>query len=95
MKTTVDLESRAAAAAAVLRAAGASEVYLFGSVAEGRSREGSDLDLAVSGLPPEKFFGAMASAAEAAGVPIDLLDLDTDAPIVQVLRSHGALRRVA
>jgi predicted nucleotidyltransferase len=42
-------------AASVLKAAGAREVYAFGSALRGELRENSDLDLAVSGLPPEAF----------------------------------------
>lgn len=88
-------EERALAAARALIAEGAREVYLFGSAAEGRATNNSDLDLAVSGLPPERFFVAMAKAAHAAGMSIDLLDLDRDSPVVRVLRRHGVLRRVA
>ena len=43
-------------AAEELKAAGAREVYVFGSVAKGTSDLGSDLDLAVSGLPPAVFY---------------------------------------
>ena len=39
-------------AAAILKAAGAEAVYVFGSVAEGSIGPGSDVDLAVAGLPP-------------------------------------------
>ncbi len=39
-------------AAAELKAAGASQVFLFGSAAKGTLRENSDVDMAVSGLPP-------------------------------------------
>lgn len=90
-----DFEARAAAAALVLRREGASEVYVFGSAPEGRARPGSDLDMAVAGLSAEKFFKVMAMARDAAGVPIDLVDLDDDSPFLRVLRQHGRLRRVA
>jgi hypothetical protein len=40
----------------VLKEHGAREVYLFGSAATDKMREGSDVDLAVTGLPPERFF---------------------------------------
>ncbi len=43
-------------AARVLKAAGAEEVYVFGSAAMGNLRPGSDGDLAVVGLPPAVFF---------------------------------------
>ena len=41
--------------AALLKSAGAREVYVFGSVATGRSRKGSDIDIVVSRLPPASF----------------------------------------
>lgn len=90
-----DTEARTAAAALALRREGASEVYLFGSAAAGKAGSGSDLDLAVVGLSPERFFKAMARARDAAGVPIDLVDLDEDSAFVRVLKEHGGLRRVA
>lgn len=82
-------------AAAALKAAGAREVYLFGSVAKGRVREGSDIDLAVAGLPPRVFFRAMAEAHEALGSRnLDLIDLEEDNDFVRYLRDHGELVRV-
>lgn len=43
---------------AALKNSGAKTVYLFGSAAKGTMRNDSDVDLAVSGLPPENFFKA-------------------------------------
>ncbi len=81
-------------AAAGLRAAGAREVYVFGSAASGTLRQNSDVDMAVSGLPPEVFFRAMARASEVLGRPLDLLDLDEDSPFTRYLKREGELRRV-
>ncbi|MBW8876814.1 MAG: nucleotidyltransferase domain-containing protein [Acidobacteria bacterium] len=81
--------------AALLKAAGAREVYVFGSVAEGRSREGSDIDLAVAGLPPKTFFATMARLADLFDRTVDLVDLDEVSPFTAHLRSKGLLRRVA
>lgn len=81
-------------AAAVLKAAGAREVYLFGSAVRERMRPDSDVDLAVSGLPPEVFFRAMSDAERAMEMPLDLIDLDEDNPFTRYLRSEGELRRV-
>jgi len=82
-------------AAAVLKAAGAREVYLFGSAATETIHEESDIDLAVSGLPPEAFFQAMGQAHSILGRPLDLIDLDEQNPFTQYLRKKGKLRRVA
>ena len=80
-------------AAATLKAAGAREVYVFGSTGRGSLREGSDVDLAVSGLPPERFFEAMARAGDALGT-LDLVDLDEESPFTRYLRDEGELQRV-
>jgi len=81
-------------AAAVLKAAGAREVYVFGSAASGGMRPDSDVDIAVSGLPPQVFFRAMSDAERALGCPLDLIDLDEDSPFTRYLKSEGELRRV-
>lgn len=89
-----DLALRIDKAAEALRAAGAREVYVFGSVAEGKMRANSDVDMAVSGLPPEVFFRAMAAAHDALGRPLDLIDLDEENPFTRYLKEEGQLRRV-
>jgi len=81
-------------AAAALKAAGAREVYLFGSVSRGRLRPDSDVDIAVSGLPPEVFFQAMGKASRAVGRPVDLIDLDVENPFTRYLKEQGRLQRV-
>ena len=40
----------------ILRNVGCKEIYLFGSLAEGNVREGSDIDLAIRGCPSGMFF---------------------------------------
>src|SRR5260221_634798 len=81
-------------ASAMLRAEGAKEVSLFGSEARGQAGPDSDLDFAVSGLPPRLFFRAVAGALRLAQRQIDLVDLDHDSPFTRHLRSSGVLRRV-
>ena len=81
-------------AAEVLKQAGAREVYLFGSAARGILRQDSDIDLAVSGLPPEKFFEAMGQAADILQRPLDLVDLDEDNPFIQYLKEERELQIV-
>lgn len=91
---TNDLQERIASAAQALKAAGAKEVYLFGSTAAGRGSAESDVDLAVSGLPPRRFFQAMARAAEVLRLPLDLVDLDEDNPFTRYLKQEEELVRV-
>ncbi len=95
LMTDADLLDRIASAAAVVEAAGAREVYLFGSAATGSVVEESDIDLAVVGLPPERFFRVMTQVIRILGRPLDLLDLDEPTPLVRYLRDEGMLRRVA
>jgi predicted nucleotidyltransferase len=84
-------------AAAVLKDFGAREVYIFGSAAGGTMREGSDVDLAVVGLPSGVFFAALAEAADALGREreLDLIDLDDDNLFNSYLKRKGRLQRVA
>ena len=81
--------------AALLRDAGAREVYVFGSTATGKARESSDVDLAVAGLPPETFFATMARLADLFDQGVDLVDLDEVTPFTSYLKERGLLRRVA
>lgn len=81
-------------AAKALKEAGAREVYLFGSAAKREVPEGADIDMAVSGLPPEAFFKAMAQASDILGRPLDLIDLDETNPFTRYLREEGELQRV-
>lgn len=82
-------------AAGALKGAGAREVYLFGSASKGVLRDDSDIDFAVSGLPPEKFFKAMGQAGDILQRNIDLVDLDEVNPFTRYLKEEGELERVA
>ena len=54
---------------------GARRVFLFGSFARGESGEGSDIDLAVEGLPESEFFNAYGELLYTLSREVDLLDL--------------------
>lgn len=79
----------------LLRAAGAREVYVFGSVAAGKPHGRSDVDLAVAGLPPENFFAALAHLEDLFERNVDLVDLDDPTPFTTYLKNKGLLQRVA
>lgn len=79
---------------AVLKTSGAKSVYLFGSAATGTMRSDSDLDLAVSGLPPENFFKALSIASSLSDRPVHLIDLDEGTPFTRYLIEEGELQRV-
>jgi predicted nucleotidyltransferase len=61
--------------AAELYRLGAKRVWLFGSLAKGRTLdERSDLDFAVEGLPPELLFRAWSEVEALLECPIDLVE---------------------
>jgi uncharacterized protein len=78
----------------ILKNSGATDVYLFGSVVKGNMRSDSDIDLAVSGLPPENFFKALSIVSNLLDRPIHLIDLDEVTPFTRYLIEEGELQRV-
>lgn len=82
-------------AAQELRRHGASAVYLFGSHVTDKARPDSDVDLTVKGLPPHRFFRAMADAQAVLNKVLDLVDLDEPSPFVDYLLKNGELHHVA
>lgn len=82
------------AAAGILKALGAREVYLFGSRALGTDGPRSDMDLAVRGLPEPVFFRAVGEVLCRTGLEIDLVDLDDKGPLMDLLRDTGRFLRV-
>ena len=81
-------------AAAELKAAGAREIYVFGSAAKGTNDAASDFDLAVSGLPPSVFYRVGARVSDLIGRSVDLIDLDVNTPFTRYLREENDLARV-
>ena len=82
-------------AARILLEAGVCEVFVFGSSSRGAERTESDIDLAVRGLPPERFFKTMSKIGFAISRPFDLIDLDEQNPFIEYLERKGELKRVA
>ncbi len=81
-------------AVAILKAGGCSEVFLFGSLAEGRAHEHSDIDLAVRGCPTSAFFHLYGELMFELRHAVDLIDLDAPDPFAQFLLQQGVLKRV-
>ena len=80
-----------AQAVAILKEGGCSEVYVFGSVAEDRTRAGSDIDLAVRGCPPERFFPLLGRLLMTLKHPVDLVNLDHASRLNDFLQNHKLL----
>jgi predicted nucleotidyltransferase len=79
--------------AEVLRSFGLREAYVFGSIAAGRPRPGSDLDVAVAGCAPERFYRLAALVEQTVAMPVDVVDLDrAPAGLAEAIR--GAGRRI-
>ena len=89
-----DLKSLLEHAAAELKAAGAREVFVFGSAAKGSLDPQSDIDLAVTGLPPSVFYRMGARVSDLIGATVDLIDLDAPTPFTRYLREEHELVRV-
>jgi len=70
-----NLKQKIETTAAILKAEGSQAVYLFGSLEAGTFDDYSDIDMAVAGLPAEKFFHAMGKTSDVLERPLDLIDL--------------------
>ena len=83
-----------ARAVRILKEGGCSEVFVFGSLAAGRARLSSDIDLAVRGCPTGEFFRLLGKLLCELQHPVELVDLDAPDPFAQFLLEQGALQRV-
>lgn len=75
----------------ILKGGGCSEIYLFGSVAEGRVTTRSDIDFAVRGCPPNHFFKLQGKLLMELGRSVDLVNLDTNADLASFLEREATL----
>lgn len=91
---TPSMRDDLARAVHMLKAAGCSAVYLFGSVASGTYHDGSDIDLAVSGCTPERYFSLLGSLLGELEHPVDLVDLDAPDTFAARLRHSGTLVQI-
>lgn len=70
------------------------DIFVFGSVATNRAGHRSDLDLAVRGCPPERFYRLLGRLMEELTHPVDLIDLDTEREVAQYLEEEEQLIHV-
>lgn len=76
----------------ILKDAGCSAVYLFGSRATGNYHEQSDIDLAIQGCPEGRFFSLVGKLYMELDTRVDLVDLDNEGdPFAHRLLSSGEL----
>ncbi len=80
----------------ILKEAGCGEIYIFGSVANGKAKADSDLDLAIRGCPSGvSFFGLLGELLCTLEHSVDLVDLDWGHDFTKYLEEQGELHRVA
>jgi predicted nucleotidyltransferase len=76
------------AIAACAREFDAKAVWLFGSALDDQ-QDARDIDLAVEGVAPEKFFHFYFRLMLALPKPVDLIDLSDDPPLSPIVREKG------
>lgn len=89
-----EYRSDVARAVNICKAEGCRDVFIFGSVATGRYRPRSDLDIAVRGCPPDRFYHLLGRLMDELTHPVDLVDLDTEIRVAEFLEQEGQLVHV-
>jgi predicted nucleotidyltransferase len=79
----------------ILKEAGCTDVFLFGSAAAAEVSDQSDIDLAVRGCPGGQFFYLLGRLLLELDRPVDLVNLDRDDAFARYLEREGELHRVA
>ena len=90
----VEYRSDVERAVEISKAEGCREVYIFGSVAVGEMGPRSDLDIAVRGCPPERFYRLLGRLMDELSHPVDLIDLDVETGEAEFLEEEGELIHV-
>ena len=78
----------------ILKAAGCSHVFLFGSLVSGRVRERADIDLAIRGCPKGIYFRLLGKLLLELDHSVDLINLDKPDPFARYLEEKGGLLQV-
>jgi predicted nucleotidyltransferase len=79
----------------ILKAAGCTDIFLFGSLAQERAGTSSDLDLAIRGCPPGNFFPVWGKLLMTLDHLVDLVDLDSPDPFARYLEEEEELVQIA
>jgi predicted nucleotidyltransferase len=73
----------------LLKNEGCKTIYLFGSMVTGKIHKNSDIDIGISGLPPQKFFKVYAHLDKELSNRVDLVDFDFQKDFYNLLNSLG------
>lgn len=80
----------------ILKKFGSTEIFIFGSLIEKDSiRKNFDIDIAVRGIPKNKFFEIYGKLLVTLEHSVDIVCLDYNTPFTELLLKEGNLRRVA
>ena len=80
---------------AYLKSVGCTDIYLFGSAAEGTASELSDLDIAVRGIPRGKFFAVYGEVLTRSSRPVDLVNLDMQKRFARRILANPGVKQIA
>jgi predicted nucleotidyltransferase len=72
-----------------LKNEGCKSVFLFGSMVRGKIHENSDIDIGISGLPPQRYLRVYAQLDKEVSSKVDLVDFDTNVDFYSLLDSIG------
>lgn len=75
----------------ILKEAGCTEIYLFGSLAKGDVNINSDIDLAIRGCSSDKYFKVLGKLLLELKHPVDLINLDREDDFPKHLEKEGEL----
>jgi predicted nucleotidyltransferase len=78
----------------ILKNAGCTNVYLFGSQVRGIANDNSDIDLGVKGLKPSLFFRVHLQLENALNMKVDLVDFDYQRSFFELLQDIGELKQI-
>lgn len=78
----------------ILKESGCSQVFVFGSLASGKTRRDSDIDLAVQGCPEGQYFRILGRLLLELDHPVDLVLLDRHDPFGVFLQEHQELVQI-
>lgn len=81
-------------AISILKEAGCTHVFLFGSLTTGKTRGESDIDLAVRGCPKDQFFHLLGRLLLELDHSVDLVDLGSQQAFACYLEEEGELLQV-
>lgn len=78
----------------ILKESGCTDIFLFGSLGEGKIREDSDIDIAIRGCPRGKFFYLLSKLLLTLDHSVDLVNLDSQDAFARHLEKERRIIQV-